>query len=81
MVGQFKDDRFANHDHTINFNGTNWSSSQGTGTEDRCLYLARFYGSIQWGAPRGFPSSTGNNGDGNTTRGKSKGVKYIIKVL
>lgn len=78
--GQAKDDRFANHDHSLHFSGASWSSSQGTGTEDKCLYVARFYGSITWGAPRGFPTATGNKGDGNTTRGKRKAVYFYIKA-
>lgn len=77
-VGQFKDDRFQDHQHYAwnykNVNGTyvpvgngnvfNTSGEGGTGTT-RTLITAGI--------------NSGRNG--TTTRSKSKGVKYIIKVL
>lgn len=64
-VGEFKDDRVQTHTH--GFTGS-WASLSSGGT-----------GAI---IQQGSMSTYGNTGrSGNTTRGKRKGVKYIIKVL
>lgn len=71
MVGQFKDDRVQAHGHEVN----GWYGSS----------TAKI--SIVGGSGDNIGSYTTSNTNikncrnGNTTRGKSKGVKYIIKVL
>jgi microcystin-dependent protein len=74
-VGEFKDDRIQDH-------------SQYT-SDDYPLVNSAYSGSHGWvavtngGTQNGVSISGGVKGarKGNTTRGKSKGVKYIIKVI
>lgn len=65
MVGQFKDDRMQSHTHS--YTGS-WASF-GSGSTGALIQLNQ----SSTGGPTGR--------SGNTTRGKRKGVKYIIKVL
>lgn len=71
-VGQFKDDQVQSHVHTAAFyvNG-----GAGTTTDN--------YGGVQLGTvyATGYNVSENSGRKGTTTRGKSKAVKYIIKVL
>ncbi|MBQ1777095.1 MAG: tail fiber protein, partial [Acidaminococcaceae bacterium] len=71
-VGEFKDDQLQNHRHysifsqyLTNYSGGQFSSVQIPGTDNN----------------GGINGVTSSYRAGTTTRGKSKGVKYIIKVL
>ena len=69
MVGLFKDDCFQNHNHSLSVgNGTNASGQQGAvGTNVfNSIYVQLVNDSFR---------------AKDVTRGKSKGVKYIIKIL
>lgn len=81
-VGQFKDDAYKTHAHDLNFGNTHWSDVAGSWEIGDCLKAMQFSGSVGYRKIKGFPNST-DNSDNNSavTRGKSKGVKYIIKVL
>ena len=69
MVGEFKDDQFQDHSHKyLQGNGRNINKS----TEQ--WYC--------WSGDDTNKRTTDTNGrNGSVTRGKRKGVKYIIKVL
>lgn len=77
MVGQFKDDRFQSHKHIVNLQ---YPNGGGSGTTTAWAFSQAYNSSGYWqnSADR-FVSTTERNG--STTRGKSKGVKFIIKVL
>lgn len=70
MVGQFKDDRLQDHNHNYIAVTDSWSGTQGAATRS------------VWNTVIG-PTYGVNAGAryGNTTRGKRKGVKFIVKVL
>lgn len=75
MVGQFKDDGFQNHTHKICSPRMDGMGLGGGAGQD--------YGSLYYGS-RAEAIWAGTIMDGrkaNVTRGKRKGVKYIIKVL
>ena len=71
MVGEFKDDRVQSHDHGMY---SSQASTDGSGA---------FSGLAKNGVGfHNFGDTNSMNGrKGDTTRGKRKGVKYIIKVL
>ena len=73
MVGQFKDDQLQNHAHSVIIyggGGSNGVISTTTGSPYREYTDGAYY-------------NAGNRDPryGNVTRGKRKGVKFIIKVL
>lgn len=72
MVGQFKDDRVQTHQH---------AQSGYMVTSSQSVYLPLYSGAGYSIAQS--TNQTGNNTGrvGDTTRGKRKGVKFIIKVL
>ena len=75
MVGQFKEDRLQNHNHSIPNNNLGDGQIGGSNTQG----VTNLYNSINT-----FEISDGggfNARKGNTTRGKRKGVIYIIKTL
>lgn len=75
-LGEFKDDRVQNHEHTVvETNGSNYPEPT----------VSSISGSSKWvvvmGNIKGFKASDIVNGrHGSTTRGKRKGVNYIIKA-
>ena len=73
MVGEFKDDRIQNHQHNINATSSQSGSTYILGTN------AKGGGGL-WTGDIATNSSLGTR-IGSTTRVKSKGVKYIIKVF
>ena len=78
MVGEFKDDRVQTHSHglQINYPLGNGAYSGVTG------WTVTNQGSVgDCGIILGTATQANNGRNGNTTRAKSKGVKYIIKVL
>ena len=79
-VGQFKDDRVQAHIHSVRTLGYNW----GYGTSRRIPTLGE--GNYDLTPPSASTppilTTVDQNGrSGETTRVKSKGVKYIVKVL
>ena len=74
MVGQFKDDSFQSHNHSISL-GYEYYSNIGSYS----CGANTIVGSGQSMSHSG-PSATGYRGS-TVTRGKRKGVKFIIKVL
>ena len=84
MVGEFKDDQIEKHTHIISEEGYN---------ERRLINLAYQTGATGWPVANA-PSITngsdiaeantikkGRTSNTDVTRGKRKGIKYIIKVL
>ena len=71
MVGEFKDDQLQDHEH--DFNGA-YTSEIGNIMSIR-MYNRDIYSAIR---PHQYVAEGRH---GNVTRGKRKGVKYIIKVL
>ena len=70
MVGQFKEDQFQDHKHAVNTYRTSGSANvvyRGLGNGTDLIQI------------ESTSSKSGRHGD--VTRGKRKGVKYIIKVL
>ena len=79
MVGEFKDDCLQKHKHGLQMSKSEvesqgWGLQMGGGFVDRPMV----YTSIQ-----SYYFNTEFNGarNGDITRGKRKGIKYIIKVL
>ena len=72
-VGQFKDDQIQNHRHEVNMFGIIQNGSSHINTSGG--------GGYDWTSmnPKADTIDVGRHG--STTRGKSKGVKFIIKVL
>lgn len=80
MVGQYKDDSYKSHSHSISSSEIAWSDIAGAWDVGSCLRGMQFAGSIGRRSILGFP--TGTNSSGSTvTRGKRKAVRFIIKVL
>lgn len=77
-VGEFKDDRVQRHTHNIYSSSDTLSLRYGR--YDASSSQAPFSNTITSGTGL-YASETLNCRSGNTTRVKSKGVKYIIKVL
>lgn len=74
MVGQYKDDRIQDHQHTVN------SPSVGGGSLKLLTSTTGGEPIASWNTYAStIRSGYGRHGD--TTRVKSKGVKFIIKVL
>ncbi len=77
MVGQYKDDAFKAHSHALTIlrdpTVGGWY-----GTSDNNNFSAP---GISGGAVAWTSRTTAASGVGNVTRGKRKGVKYIVKVL
>ena len=69
MVGQFKDDRVQDHTHGMFNYNPGGSSAYTVNSSSQGFYNNASTGGVDYGR------------FGNTTRGKRKGVKYIIKVL
>ena len=75
-VGQFKDDQLQAHRHFIYVGGTHLDYTQTTAPEGWAM------GGMKGGDANNFGATEIYNGrKGTTTRGKSKAVKFIIKVL
>ena len=79
-VGEFKDDRLQGHAHNIYGDWTD------RGAGNRYGFNGRVLGDLATGLSSGFFGAAQAQGmlncrNGNTTRTKQKGVKYIIKVL
>lgn len=79
-VGQFKDDVFQNHNHTITVRlfsgaGTYVGTNLAPGVANNVISEA-----TSWETQTAGDSGSGNR-TSTVTRGKRKGVKYIIKVL
>ena len=68
-VGQFKDDRLQDHTHSVYYQGV----SIGAGFYAHSLETQTLNSQTRGVGP--------SYRHGDTTRGKRKGVKYIIKVL
>jgi hypothetical protein len=81
-VGEFKDDRVQDHRHTLQHgnssNPTSFQSTSGSPSGSASVNIP--FGSSTPYDPL-FISDPSSGRHGNTTRGKRKGVKYIIKVL
>lgn len=75
MVGQFKDDAIQSHKHGLSEVPGGNAGGAGTATNK--------FGAVQLGVLFADGYSTDVNGGrrDTVTRGKRKGVKYIIKVL
>ena len=73
MVGQFKDNQVQYHSHAIPVYAR--SGSAGTSTAPNLQAGGNGYG-LEW-----QDMVTSNDGTGPVTRGKRKGVKYVIKAL
>jgi hypothetical protein len=67
LVGEFKDDRFQTHTHYIVGQGSNPTAVPNCG--------------ISYSGDTALIANQHTGRNGSTTRGKRKGVKYIIKVL
>lgn len=70
MVGQFKDDQVQTHKHKYRIDNNAYVTDVGSTSP----YMTVGYSNNSW-----TNDQDGRKGD--VTRGKSKGVKYIIKVL
>lgn len=83
MVGEFKDDRIQSHEHIINAVGSSTANALGVyssaGGNGNYFNLSGGQGSLWNYIGVGLPKDGCRNG--NTTRVKSKGIKYIIKIL
>ncbi len=74
-VGEFKDDQVQNHNHNV---------VAVNASQNKAVMLGSGNAGYGCAAAGGvtFVYEQGQNGrKGNTTHGKTKGVKYIIKVL
>lgn len=77
MVGQFKDDNFKHHAHGLTvLRDSTIGAWYGTSDTNNFSAPGISGGTVSWTA-----RTTAGAGSGNVTRGKRKGVKYVVKVL
>ena len=77
MVGQYKNDQLQNHTHYVG--DTSWMNTTTATIAGDTNYFPKMY-PYKTGATI-FANEISTGRHGTVTRGKSKGVKYIIKVL